>query len=54
MELNFGLPYTKNIVKEYFSAVNKMGIIRMRENRYFRQELPLDDFMSIMKEAFQG
>jgi hypothetical protein len=42
------------IVAEYFSAMNKMGMIRMRENRYYRLELQVDEFMSIMKEAFQG
>jgi hypothetical protein len=40
------------IVEEYFSAMNKVGIIRMRESRYYRPGLQLDEFMSILKEAF--
>jgi hypothetical protein len=41
-----------NIVQEYFSSTNKLGIIRMRESRYFRPELQFNDFISILKELF--
>jgi hypothetical protein len=40
------------IVEEYFSGMNKVGIIRMRESRYYRPDLQLDDFISILKETF--
>jgi hypothetical protein len=42
------------IVEEYFSAKNKAGIIRMRESRYYRPDLQLDEFISIMKETFHS
>jgi hypothetical protein len=40
------------IVEEYFSALNKTGILRMRESRYCRPDLQINEFMSILKEAF--
>lgn len=42
------------IIEEYFSAMNKAGIIRIRESRYYQPGFQLDEFMSIMKEAFPG
>jgi hypothetical protein len=40
------------IVKQNFSALNQLGIIRIRESRYFRPELQIGDFISIIKETF--
>jgi len=31
-----------------------MGMIRMRESRYYRPELQLAEFMSAIKELFPG
>ena len=40
------------IVKQNFSALNQLGIIRIRESRYYRPELQIGDFISIIKETF--
>jgi hypothetical protein len=48
-------PYVKQaaaIIAEHFSALKGMGMVRLRESRYYRPELQLDDFMSILQEAF--
>ncbi|MDD5674994.1 MAG: hypothetical protein PHC61_12560 [Chitinivibrionales bacterium] len=42
----------ESFVEKYFSAMNSMGMIRMRESRYCRPELQLDKFMSIIQEIF--
>ncbi len=41
-----------NLVREYFSALNKFGMIRLRESPYHRSELQLDEFMSALAELF--
>jgi hypothetical protein len=40
------------LVSEYFSAIDRLGMIRLRESPYYRPELRLDDFMSAMQELF--
>jgi len=40
------------LVSKYFSSLDSLGMIRMRESRYYRPELQLADFMSTMKELF--
>jgi hypothetical protein len=41
-----------NLVLEYFSAANRMGIIRLRESPYYQPGLQLDEFMSALQELF--
>jgi hypothetical protein len=48
-------PYVKEagiLVSKYFSSLDSLGMIRMRESRYYRPELQLEEFMSTMKELF--
>jgi hypothetical protein len=48
-------PYVREagrLVSTYFSDLNQMGMIRMRESRYYRPELQLEDFMSAVQELF--
>jgi hypothetical protein len=40
------------LVSAYFADLYQMGMIRMRESRYYRPQLQLADFMSTMKELF--
>lgn len=40
------------IVAQYFSALEGVGIIRLRESPYYRPELQLAGFMSALKELF--
>jgi hypothetical protein len=40
------------LVSKYFSALNRLGMIRLRESRYCRPELQLDEFMSALVELF--
>jgi hypothetical protein len=40
------------LVSEYFSALNRLGMIRLRESPYYRNELELDEFMSSLQELF--
>jgi len=40
------------IVAEYFYALDRLGIIRLRESPYYRSELQLDEFMSALLELF--
>jgi len=41
-----------NLVSQYFSALNGLGMIRLRESTYFRSEFQLDEFMSALSELF--
>jgi hypothetical protein len=41
-----------NLVSKYFSELNQMGMIRLRESPYFRPELRIDEFMDALKELF--
>jgi hypothetical protein len=40
------------LVSEYFSTFDRMGMIRLRESPYFRSELQLNEFMSALQELF--
>ena len=40
------------LVSEYFSSLDRLGMIRMRESPYYRPELQLDEFMSALQELF--
>ena len=40
------------LVSEYFSATDRLGMIRLRESPYYRSDLRLDDFMSALQELF--
>lgn len=40
------------LVLQYFSALNRLGMIRLRESRYYRLELQLDEFMAALKDLF--
>ena len=40
------------LVVKFFSALDKPGMIRLRESSYYRPELQLDEFMSAMQELF--
>ncbi len=48
-------PYVQEagrIVLEYFSSLEGLGIIRLRESPYYKSKLQLNDFMSILLELF--
>jgi len=40
------------LVSEHFSALDRLGMIRLRESPYYRPELQLDEFMSALQEMF--
>lgn len=40
------------IVSEHFSALDRLGMIRLRESPYYRTELQLYEFMSALQELF--
>ena len=40
------------LVSKHFSALDRLGMIRLRESRYYRPELQLDEFMSALQELF--
>ncbi len=40
------------IVYEYFSAPDRLGVIRLMESPYWRSGLQLDEFMSALQELF--
>lgn len=44
--------HSGGIVYEYFSALNRLGMIRLRESPYCRIGLQLDEFMSTLQELF--
>lgn len=41
-----------DLVVKYFSTLECLGMIRLRESRYYRPELQLIDFMSVLQELF--
>ena len=41
-----------HLVSEYFSAPERLGMIRLRESPYCRPELQLGKFMSVLQELF--
>jgi hypothetical protein len=40
------------LVSRHFSTLDRLGMIRLRESRYYRPELQLDEFISALKELF--
>ena len=40
------------LVSEHFSALDRLGMIRLRESPYYRPELQLNEFMSALLELF--
>jgi len=42
----------RRLVAKYFSALDRLGMIRLRESPYCRSELQLDEFMSALEELF--
>ena len=50
-----GEPYVMDagrLVSKYFSSLDRLGMIRLRESPYYRPELQLDEFMSTLQELF--
>ncbi|HNR13253.1 MAG TPA: hypothetical protein PLG17_08115 [Thermodesulfobacteriota bacterium] len=41
-----------DLVFEYFSTPNRLGMVRLRESAYYRPELQLDEFVSALQELF--
>lgn len=41
-----------DIVSRYFSALDSLGIIRLKESHYWRPELQLEEFISALQELF--
>jgi hypothetical protein len=41
-----------HLVSKYFSELNLLGMIRLRESPYYRSELQLDEFMEVLRELF--
>jgi len=41
-----------HIVSEYFSALERLGMIRLRESPYYRPKLQIEKFMSVLQELF--
>ena len=42
----------RRLVSKYFSALESLGMIRLRESLYYRRELQIDEFMSALEELF--
>jgi len=42
----------RRLVAKYFSALDRLGMIRLRESPYYRSELQIDEFMSALEELF--
>ena len=40
------------LVSKYFSASERMGMIRLRESPYSRPQLQIEKFMSVLQELF--
>jgi len=40
------------LVSEHFSAIDRLGMIRLKESPYYRAELRLNEFMSVLQELF--
>jgi hypothetical protein len=48
-------PYIREagrLVVKLFSSLDRLGMIRLRESRYYRHELQIDEFMSALHELF--
>lgn len=42
----------RRLVSEHFSALGRLGMVRLMESTYYRSELQLDEFMSALQELF--
>ncbi|MBL0715902.1 MAG: hypothetical protein JJV98_19625 [Desulfosarcina sp.] len=40
------------LIANYFSNPEQLGMLRLRESIYFRPELQIEDFMSVLKDLF--
>jgi hypothetical protein len=40
------------MVSDYFSTPERLGMIRLRESTYYRPELQIENFMSVLQELF--
>ena len=40
------------LVSKHFSSLDRLGMIRLRESRYYRPGLQLDEFMPALQELF--
>ena len=40
------------LVSHYFSAPERIGMIRLRESPYYRPELQIENFLSALQELF--
>lgn len=40
------------LVSRYFSGLDRLGVIRLRESHYYRPELQIKEFMSALQELF--
>lgn len=41
-----------NLVYKYFSATDRLGVIRLKESPYWRSDQELDEFIAALKELF--
>ena len=41
-----------HLVSKYFSAPERLGMVRMRESAYYRSELQIEKFMFALQELF--
>jgi hypothetical protein len=42
----------RRLVSKYFSAIDSLGMIRLKESPYYQPELQIDEFMSALGELF--
>ncbi len=42
----------RQLVSEYFSTLERVGMIRLRESPYYRTQMQLDEFISALQELF--
>ncbi len=50
-----GLSYVAEaagLIGRYFSAIDQLGIIRLKESPYYRSDFQLEDFMAALQELF--
>lgn len=43
-----------DLVAELFGNENKFGVIRLKENKYYRSDFQMGDFLSALKDLFHG
>jgi hypothetical protein len=50
-----GAPWTqRSIERGHYSGTTAVGILRIREHLLFREEFPLEEFMTVLGEIFSG